>query len=77
MIIPRVSLEEIIYCLLKENIAVIFIKNQRPWLFWFDNSINDDDPGKLLPGIGTGFRYTIVKQYPMNAGFDIAAGKDD
>ena len=39
-------------------------------------AINEDDNGKLLPGIGTGFRYTIVEEIKMNAGIDIAAGVD-
>ena len=40
-------------------------------------AINEDDNGKLLPGIGTGFRYTIDEETKMNAGIDIAAGVDD
>jgi hypothetical protein len=40
-------------------------------------SINKDDDGKILPGIGAGFRYTIVTDNHMNAGIDIAAGLDD
>ena len=39
--------------------------------------INDEDEGKLLPGIGTGFRYNVFPKYHMNVGIDIAAGKDD
>ena len=41
------------------------------------DSINEDDNGLLLPGIGTGIRYNIFPKYHMNAGIDIAAGKDD
>ena len=40
-------------------------------------SINEADEGKILPGIGTGFRYNIFPKYHMNAGLDIAAGQDD
>ena len=41
------------------------------------DSFNEDQNGKLLPGIGTGIRYNIFPKYHMNAGLDIAAGKDD
>ncbi len=40
-------------------------------------SINEDDDGKLLPGAGAGFRYTVDTETNMNVGLDIAAGKDD
>ena len=40
-------------------------------------SLNSDDNGTLLPGIGTGFRYNVFPKYHMNAGIDIAAGRDD
>jgi outer membrane protein assembly factor BamA len=40
-------------------------------------SINEGHNGTILPGIGTGFRYNIFPKYHMNAGLDIAAGKDD
>jgi outer membrane protein assembly factor BamA len=40
-------------------------------------SINEDHNGKLLPGAGAGFRYTISEDTGMNVGMDIAAGKDD
>ena len=40
-------------------------------------SINDKDNGKLLPGIGTGFRYNVFPKYHMNAGIDLAVGEDD
>lgn len=40
-------------------------------------SINENDDGTILPGIGTGFRYNIFPKYHMNAGIDVAAGKDD
>lgn len=41
------------------------------------NSINDADNGKLLPAIGTGFRYNVFPKNHMNVGMDIAAGIDD
>ena len=40
-------------------------------------SINEDDDGKLLPGGGAGFRYTVDKETNMNVGLDVAVGKDD
>jgi len=40
-------------------------------------SNNSDDDGKLLPGIGAGFRYTYMKDTRSNIGFDIAKGRDD
>jgi outer membrane protein assembly factor BamA len=40
-------------------------------------AINTEDSGKILPGIGTGFRYMVSKDTNMNAGLDIAVGKDD
>jgi hypothetical protein len=40
-------------------------------------SINESDEGKILPGIGTGFRYNVFPKYHMNVGIDVAAGKDD
>ena len=40
-------------------------------------SLNPGDDGKLLPGIGTGFRYTIIPDNHMNVGLDIAVGRDD
>ena len=40
-------------------------------------SINPGDEGKILPGIGTGFRYTVSEDTHMNIGLDIAAGIDD
>ena len=41
------------------------------------DAINPDDSGKMLPGIGTGFRYTISKDTQFKVGMDIAAGLDD
>ena len=40
-------------------------------------SINENDDGAILPGIGTGFRYNVFPKYHMNVGVDIAAGNDD
>ena len=40
-------------------------------------SINEQDDGTILPGIGTGIRYNVFPKYHMNVGVDIAAGKDD
>ena len=40
-------------------------------------AVNKDDNGKLLPGLGTGIRYTIDTETRLNAGIDIAAGIDD
>ena len=40
-------------------------------------SINEQFDGEPLPGFGAGFRYNIVPEYHMNAGMDIAVGKDD
>ena len=33
--------------------------------------------GKLLPGVGTGFRVTVDKETKMNVGMEIAVGLDD
>jgi outer membrane protein assembly factor BamA len=40
-------------------------------------SINPDDDGKLLPGIGTGIRYMVFPENNMNVGLDVAVGQDD
>lgn len=40
-------------------------------------SINESDDGKILPGIGTGFRYNVFPKHHMNVGMDFAAGIDD
>jgi len=40
-------------------------------------SNNEEDNGIFLPGVGTGIRYNIVPKYHMNAGIDVAVGKDD
>jgi hypothetical protein len=52
------------------------------WLVFFGmasvyESINQDDNGKLLPGIGTGFRVTVVEDTQFKVGMDIAAGIKD
>lgn len=41
------------------------------------DSVNEDNDGKLLPGVGIGFRFTAVTETNMNVGMDIAAGRDD
>jgi len=41
------------------------------------SGINEKDNGKLLPGIGTGFRYNVFPKNHMNVGMDFAAGIDD
>lgn len=41
------------------------------------DAINEEDDGKLLPGVGTGFRVTVDKETRMNVGMEIAAGLDD
>jgi len=40
-------------------------------------AFNEEDSGKLLPGIGTGFRYTVFPDKHMNVGIDVGAGKED
>ena len=41
------------------------------------DSINEDDDGKLLPGVGAGLRFTADKETNANVGLDIAVGVDD
>ena len=41
------------------------------------SGINESDNGKILPGIGTGFRYNVFPKNHMNVGMDFAAGVDD
>jgi outer membrane protein assembly factor BamA len=40
-------------------------------------AINEDDNGKLLPGAGAGFRFTVDAETKMNVGMDVAVGRDD
>jgi hemolysin activation/secretion protein len=40
-------------------------------------AINEDDDGKLLPGVGTGVRFTADTETHLNVGLDVAAGVDD
>jgi len=40
-------------------------------------AINADDSGKLLPGIGTGFRFVAIQDTHFTVGMDVAAGIDD
>jgi outer membrane protein assembly factor BamA len=41
------------------------------------DGINQDDNGKLLPGIGAGFRFNVFPENHMNIGLDAAAGNGD
>jgi outer membrane protein assembly factor BamA len=40
-------------------------------------AINPDEDGRLLPGVGTGFRFTMDTETKMNVGMDIAVGRND
>lgn len=40
-------------------------------------AINEDDDGTLLPGIGTGLRFTADTETNLNVGLDIAWGRGD
>ncbi len=40
-------------------------------------AINEQDNGKILPGVGAGFRYTVDTETSMNVGMEVAAGIDD
>ncbi len=40
-------------------------------------SSNSNDDGRLLPGIGTGFRYVIMEDTHSTVGFDVAVGDGD
>lgn len=41
------------------------------------DAINSNDNGKILPGVGTGFRYTVSKDTQFKVGLDVAAGLND
>jgi outer membrane protein assembly factor BamA len=41
------------------------------------DAINENDNGKLLPGVGTGFRVTVDEETKMNVGLEIAVGLGD
>lgn len=41
------------------------------------NAINETDEGKLLPGVGLGFRYLVFPKNKMNVGMDFAIGDGD
>lgn len=41
------------------------------------DGINEGDNGKILPGIGTGIRFTAFPENHMNIGMDIAVGNGD
>jgi outer membrane protein assembly factor BamA len=40
-------------------------------------AINEEDSGKLLPGIGIGYRFTVIPEEHFNVGLDVAVGLDD
>lgn len=40
-------------------------------------SNNESDNGRILPGIGTGFRYVFMKDTHSTVGFDVAVGDGD
>ena len=40
-------------------------------------STNEDQNGKLLPGLGLGFRYKVFEEEHMNVGIDGAVGDGD
>ena len=40
-------------------------------------SVNEDQNGLILPGVGAGIRYVVSEETHMNVGMDIAAGKND
>ena len=41
------------------------------------DAINPEDDGKLLPGAGVGFRFTVETETHFNIGMDFAVGRDD
>jgi len=41
------------------------------------NAIDASYNGLLLPGIGTGIRYTVFPDNKLNVGIDVAVGRDD
>ena len=40
-------------------------------------AINEEDDGKLLPGVGAGFRFTADTETHLNVGLDFAVGRGD
>lgn len=44
---------------------------------WVFGSVNEEHDGRILPGIGTGFRFTADRETHLNVGLDIAAGRGD
>ena len=38
---------------------------------------NEEHNGKLLPGVGTGFRFNVFPERHMNVDLDVAVGADD
>ena len=41
------------------------------------SSINEEDNGRILPGLGVGARYSVFPKNSMNVGFDFAVGVED
>ena len=41
------------------------------------DALNETDNGRILPGIGTGLRFTAFEDNHMNVGIDVAAGYKD
>jgi outer membrane protein assembly factor BamA len=41
------------------------------------DAVNESDNGRLLPGIGTGFRYVVDTETGFRIGADFAVGRDD
>ena len=41
------------------------------------SGINEADNGKILPSVGTGFRYNVFPKNHLNVGMDVAAGIED
>ena len=44
---------------------------------WVFGSLNEEDDGRILPGIGTGLRFTADKETHLNVGLDVAVGRGD
>ena len=41
------------------------------------DALNEEDDGRLLPGVGGGFRVTVEKETNFNIGMDVAVGRED
>ena len=70
--------------------SMVAIQGEYRWNFWkrfgvvgfaglatVFESINESDDGKILPGIGAGFRFTAFAENHMNVGMDFAVGDGD